>query len=139
MIVSTLLMLMTPLVYSYANAYTTMQSNIIRNDYKDTITFKRIAKKGALKHIPSTPNTCLHANVTSNNIVLTFDNDTYSNIDVTLTCGNTITYYNHFNHEKGTPITLPFTTIDGETNYSISIRKGDFEFVAEITLDNIFD
>lgn len=139
MIVSTLLILMVASVCPYTITYTTRQCHITRDNYKDTITFKRIAKKGALKHIPSTPNTDLHASVTDGNIVLTFDNDIYSNIDITLICGNTITYYNNFEHVKGTPIILPFTTIDDETNYTISIKKGDIEFIAEITLDSIFD
>lgn len=106
------------------------------------VTFHRKLKPSTTphgQHLPSIPNPALHAAVTNESVVLTFDNDTYTNIDVALACGSTLIFYNHYAHEKGEPITLPLTVLNNDEDYTITIKKGDIEYVANFSLDDSAD
>lgn len=86
------------------------------------------------KHAPAAPIASLHANITTDNeVVLSFEDDTFSDIDVTIAYGDTIIYCDHYAHKEGSTISIPLAIIDDQDSYVITIKKGTVEYTAQFS------
>ncbi len=116
------------LILSCAMSSFTSYSNVCF--YPKTKTTNRLNNK----HAPAIPIASLHADIKASEIILNFEDDNFSDIDVTVSYEDTIIYYNHFAHKEGTTISIPLMVLDDENLYSITIKKGDKEYVAHFSL-----
>lgn len=98
--------------------------------------YRKLKRTGNVsnKHVPSAPLTSLHANITTDNeVVLSFEDDTFSDIDVTIAYGDTIIYCDHYAHKEGSTISIPLAIIDDQDSYVITIKKGTVEYTAQFS------
>lgn len=78
--------------------------------------------------------TNVRANLCNGKVVLSFNDKTYQDVNVTLACNATILYFNHYAHKNGEDIVLPMQVIEtGE--YSITIQKGLERYVATFMVE----
>lgn len=82
------------------------------------------------KHIPTSPNSNIYGKVIGDELILFSDLNSYSNIDVLLTCGDTITFYKH---EDDFPIVLPLVLVNGNSTFSVTIKIDNMEYIASFT------
>lgn len=95
---------------------------------------KRDKSNCSNKHVPSAPLTSLHANITEDNeVILSFEDDQFSDIDVTIAYGDTIIYCDHYAHKEGSTISIPLAIIDDQDSYVITIKKGTVEYTAQFS------
>ena len=77
----------------------------------------------------------VHANMCNGNIRLSFDDNTYQDVNVTLACNATVLYFNHYAHKNGEDIVLPLPMVEvGE--YTITIQKGMERYVATFMVED---
>lgn len=79
--------------------------------------------------------TNVHANVCNGNILLSFDDNTYQDVNITVACNATVLYFNHYTHKSGEDIVLPLPMVEaGE--YTITIQKGMERYAATFMVED---
>lgn len=79
--------------------------------------------------------TNVHANVCNGSILLSFDDNTYQNVNITVACNATVLYFNHYTHKSGEDIVLPLPMVEaGE--YTITIQKGMERYAATFIVED---
>lgn len=76
----------------------------------------------------------IHAMIQNGRIVVSFTDNSLSDIKVTLGCNGTALYFNHYAHRNGEDITLPVQIMEaGE--YAIDIHKGTVHYVGTFSVE----
>lgn len=97
--------------------------------------YDKVKSNNNNKHAPSVPLTTLHAEITPNSeIILFFEDEDFSDIDVTVAYGDIVIYYNHYTRKGCPTISIPFTMLGNELPYSISINNKGKMYEAHFSL-----
>lgn len=77
----------------------------------------------------------VHANICKGNVLLSFDDNTYQDVNITIACNATVLYFNHYAHKSGEDIVLPLPVVEGG-EYTITIQKGMECYVATFMVED---
>lgn len=89
---------------------------------------------GNCKRTPAVPVSSLHADVTNNRIILNFEDEEFSDIDVTVAYGDTVIYYNHYTRKGSSTLSIPFAMLGNNLPYSITINSKGKIYEAHFSL-----
>lgn len=97
--------------------------------------YDKVKSNNNNKHAPSVPLASLHAEITpSNEIVLIFEDEEFSDIDVTVAYGDTVIYYNHYTRKGSSTLSIPFAMLGNNLPYSITINSKGKIYEAHFSL-----
>lgn len=102
------------------------------------IPFKKVnVSYDIMPNLPRSPNNVaanVHAMIQNGRLVVLFADNSFSKIEVTLSCNNTILFFNHYSHMVGEDITLPVQVMEVR-EYTIDIQKDAVHYVATFCVE----